>query len=141
MYHQLFQKNPFTLPGIIAASLLFCFLAQAALAAQPVRGVGTMGYGSPAPSAPPRSSYGNTPGNYQRGYEGNSPSPGDPWNREADFKARNYQLRHGAQPEFASPPERSVSSPPATQPLPTLPKPPLPGDADMPASSPGPASE
>lgn len=99
--------------ALIAGALLFASLAPPVLAAAPIRGVGTMGYGAPAPSAPPRSSYGNTPGDFRRGYEGNSPSPGDPWNREADLKARNYELRHSAPPEFAAPPETG-SAPPAT---------------------------
>lgn len=106
-------------------------------AAGTIRGVGTMGYGPSTPGAPPRSSYGNTPGDFNRGYEGNSPSPGDPWNREADFKARNYQFRHGPQPQFATPPRSPEGTTAPSPGLPSLPKPPLPGDRDMPAGSPG----
>lgn len=104
-------------------------------AAAPIRGVGSLGYGSRAPATPPRPSYGGTPGDYRRGYEGHS--PGDPWNREADLKARNFEQRYSAPPAYASPPA-SASVPPQTPPaaLPSLPKPPLPGDADMPAGSP-----
>ena len=107
------------------------------MAAGSVRGVGALGYGAPAPAAPPRPSYGGTPGDYARGYEGMSPVPGDPWHREGDLKARDYPLRNGPQPEYASPPAApgsggtapDVTVPPA---LPSLPRPPLPGDADIP---------
>lgn len=106
-------------------------------AAGSIKGVGAMGYGAPAPASPPRPTYGNTPGDYQRGYEGHRPGL-DPWHREADFKARNYQLRYGPQPQIASPPP-GVSVPGGPEPgLPTLPKPPLPGDRDMPADKPEP---
>lgn len=107
------------------------------LAAGTVKGVGTLGYGAPAPATPPPSSYGNAPGDYRRGYEGPSPTPGDPWHREGDFKARDYQFRHGPQPGYAEPPQ--PAAPPAGLPspeYPSLPKPPLPGDRDMPSDSP-----
>ena len=101
------------------------------IAAGTIRGVGTMGYGSSTPGSPPRSSFGNNPNDYRRGYEGSSPTPGDPWGREADFKARNYELRHGPQPQFATPPA-SPSPAPAPAPVyPSSPKPPLPGDRDF----------
>lgn len=99
-------------------------------AAGPIRGVGTMGYGSPAPASRPPSSYGSTPGDYRRGYEGPSPSPGDPWNRESDFKARDYTTRHGPQPGFAAPPQSPQGTPSTPRALPALPRPPLPGDQD-----------
>lgn len=73
--------------------------------AEDTHGVGSLGYGSSEPGSPPRSSYGNNPNDYRRGYEGNSPYPGDPWNRETDFKARNYQQRHEPEPQYASPPD------------------------------------
>lgn len=113
-------------------------------AAGTVQGVGTLGYGTSAPATPPRSGYGSTPGDYARGYEGNSPVPGDPWNREADLRARDYQQKNSPPPQIATPPGPSAPSvkPPVTEPapLPSLPKPPLPGDTDMPAVSPGPAA-
>lgn len=110
-------------------------------AAGPIQGVGTLGYGSSMPAVPPRSSYGNTPGDYARGYEGNSPVPGDPWHREADMRARDYQLKNSPPAQVATPPAETgrVVGPPDTAPTPSLPKPPLPGDTDMPAVSPGPA--
>lgn len=109
------------------------------MAAGAIRGVGTMGYGSSTPGAPPRSSFGNSPNDYRRGYEGNSPYPGDPWGREADFKARNYETRHGPQPQLATPPA-SPSPTPAPAPVyPGSPKPPLPGDRDF-ETAPPPAS-
>ena len=106
-----------------------------------VQGVGTLGYGSSTPASPPRSSYGSTPGDFNRGYEGNSPVPGDPWNREADLRARDYQLKNSPPAQVASPPADTgrVAAPPEPAPTPSLPKPPLPGDTDMPAVSPGPA--
>ena len=105
-------------------------------AAGPVRGVGALGATPPAPSSPPRPAYGGTPGDYARGYEGMSPTPGDPWHRESDFLDRNYTTRHGSPPAYATPPQ-----PPAgggggrvIEPYdPILPKPPLPGDSDPPA--------
>ena len=116
------------IPAILLLAALSLAGAPNAAKAAGTGGVGTMGYGSSTPGAPPRSSFGNTPGDYRRGYEGHSPYPGDPWGREADFKARNYEQRHGPQPEFATPPDSSVS-PPAPRPAyPSTPKPPLPGD-------------
>lgn len=98
------------------------------VAAELIRGVSRMGYGRAASPAPPRSSYGGSPNDYRRGYEGHSPEPGDPWNREADFKARNYMLRHGPAPEDASPPEYAPPAPPKRPGLPSPSKPPLPGE-------------
>lgn len=113
-------------------------LAEDMFAAGSIRGVGGMGYGASAPGARPRSSFGNTPGDYRRGYEGNMPG-GDPWNREADFKARNYEIRHSPEPQYALPSSGERGTDLVEQPpLPTLPKPPLPGDRDMPADSPAP---
>ena len=108
-------------------------------AAGPMRGVDTLGYGASMPSVAPRSSYGTTPGDYARGYEGNSPN--DPWNREADMKARDYQLKNSPPAAVATPPAATgITVPPREpSPSPSLPKPPLPGDTDMPAISPGPA--
>jgi len=125
---------------LAAWGLLVFFSAQAMAAGTPgtVQGVGRMGYGAPAPAAPRPNFAG--PGDFERGYVG--PAPGsDPWNRDADFRARNYQTLHGPQPQFATPPQ--VGTPSTREfepaPLPTLPKPPLPGDRDMPATSPSPA--
>jgi hypothetical protein len=106
------------------------------VAAGSVRGVGTLGYGSSARPAPPPPAYGGTPGDYARGYEGLSPAHGDPWHRESDFKARDYLMRHGPQPDLAAPPRGSAPPLPAESRFPTLPKPPLPGDRDMPSDSP-----
>ena len=107
-------------------------------AAGSIKGVGTMGYGAPAAGAPPRSSHGASPRDFQRGYEGHHPG-GDPWNRDADFKARNYETRYGPQPRMATPPQGRPGAAPVEPGLPPLPKPPLPGDRDMPADSPAPA--
>lgn len=119
-----------------ARNVCFSLLLAAALiaparadAAAPIRGVRTMGHGSPPPSAPPRSSYGNTPNDYRRGYEGNSPSPGDPWGREADFKARNYEQRHNPLPPAVPSPQSPAPAPAPG--YPSSPKPPLPGDRDF----------
>jgi hypothetical protein len=107
------------------------------VAAGSVRGVGTVGYGSSARPAPPPPAYGGTPGDYGRGYEGLSPAHGDPWHRESDFKARDYLTRHGPpQPDSAVPPRGSTAPLPAESRFPALPKPPLPGDRDMPSDSP-----
>lgn len=100
-------------------------------AAGPVRGVGALGPSAPAPSAPPRSAYGGTPGDYARGYEGMSPVPRDFWHRETDFNDRNYTSRHTPPPAYATPPQPPVTggSGPVIRPYdPILPKPPLPGD-------------
>ena len=105
-------------------------------AAGPVRGVGALGATPPAPSSPPRPAYGGTPGDYARGYEGMSPTPGDPWHRESDFLDRNYTTRHGSPPAYASPPQPPVGGGGGRviEPYdPILPKPPLPGDSDPPA--------
>lgn len=108
------------------------------VAAGTIQGVGTMGYGAPAPGVPPRSSFGDTPGDFRRGYEGNIPG-NDPWGREADFKDRSYRMRHGPQPQYAAPPPDGTGSGPGAATRPPLSKPPLPGDRDMPADSPAPA--
>lgn len=71
------------------------------LVAAAVKGVGALGYGTPAEPAPPGNSYG-TPGGYVRGYEGSSPN--DFWNRDSDFFQRDYQFKHGPQPRYATPP-------------------------------------
>jgi hypothetical protein len=110
---------------------------QEAMAAGSIKGVGTMGYGAPASSSPPGSTFGGAPGDYARGYTGSMPDS-DPWNRDADFRARNYQLLHGPQPRYAMPPQSGTAGAREAAPLPTLPKPPLPGDRDMPADSPAP---
>ncbi|MDL2267634.1 hypothetical protein LJC46_06570 [Desulfovibrio sp. OttesenSCG-928-G15] len=100
------------------------------VAAELIRGVSRMGYGAASRAAPPRPTYGSSPYDYRRGYVGNSPYPGDPWHRDADFKARNYMLRHGPAPEDASPPAQYPHQPLKTPRLPSTPKPPLPGDND-----------
>ncbi|MDR1490731.1 MAG: hypothetical protein LBS65_09690 [Desulfovibrio sp.] len=71
------------------------------LAAGPVRGLGTLRPLPPLRASPP-SPYSNNPQDFHRGYVGNSPN--DPWHRDNDFKARDYQLRYGPQPEYAAPP-------------------------------------
>ena len=101
-------------------------------AAGPVRGVGSLGYGSSTPGNPPRPVYGGTPGDYARGYEGMSPYPRDIWHRESDFNDPSYRRRHSPPPAYASPPHAAVK--PDNTPIiapydPTLPKAPLPGDS------------
>lgn len=124
---------------------LLLLLAVAALipplradAADTVRGVGTMGYGSSSPGTPPRSSFGNTPNDYRRGYEGNSPNPGDPWGREADFKARNYEQRHNPSPQPTAPATPPSPAPASASGYPSSPKPPLPGDKSFETAPPAP---
>ncbi len=103
-------------------------------AAGPVRGVGALGRTpSPQSAPPPRPAYGGTPGDYGRGYEGMSPTPGDFWHRESDFRDRNYTIRQGSPPAYATPPQPPVGGGGGRviDPYdPTLPKPPLPGDSD-----------
>ena len=67
-----------------------------------VGGVSTLGYGAPAPSAPPAPVYGGTPQDYARGYEGGSPT--DTWGRQNDMLARDYMTKYGPQPQYATPP-------------------------------------
>jgi hypothetical protein len=71
------------------------------LAAGPVRGVGTLRPLPPLHSSPP-SAYSGNPQDFHRGYVGNGPN--DPWHRDNDFKARDYQFRYGPLPEYATPP-------------------------------------
>lgn len=153
------QKNAFQkrarppLTALLALFLLAFFLpalspgalpGTEAKAASMTRGVGRSGAPAP-PSSAPSSSYGRSPRDFSRGYEG--AAPGDPWNRESDFKSRSYQFRHGPEPSHAEPPflhyAPSIAHPPraggtgADQgPESTLPKPPLPLDRDMPGDSP-----
>lgn len=78
------------------------------VAASSVKGVGALGFGTPAQPAPPGSTYG-TPGGYVRGYEGSSPN--DFWNRDSDFLQRDYQFKHGPQPNYATPPSDFSKTP------------------------------
>lgn len=72
------------------------------VAATTIGGTGRLGFGTPAaPSPPGRDTYG-TPGGYVRGYEGTA--PGDFWHRDSDFYQRDYQFKHGPQPNYATPP-------------------------------------
>lgn len=72
------------------------------VAASTVGGTSRLGFGTPAqPSPPGRDTYG-TPGGYVRGYEGSS--AGDFWHRDNDFYQRDYQFKHGPQPNYATPP-------------------------------------
>jgi hypothetical protein len=71
-------------------------------AAGPIRGVTTLPPAPPAPSTPP-GAYGARR-DFERGYVGNNPEPGDFWHRDNDFKARDYMFKHDPQPEFAAPP-------------------------------------
>lgn len=85
-------------------------LAGTLVAAAGITGSGALGYGppaSPSSSAPP-STYG-TPGGYVRGYEGSAPT--DFWGRDRDFFQRDYQFKHGAPPQYATPP-KGLSTPP-----------------------------
>jgi len=127
-------RTPLTYACGVALAFTIFFLAGDVFAAGTIRGVGTMGYGAPAAPSRPGSA---APGDFERGYSGSMPNS-DPWNRDADFKARNYQLRHGPQPEYATPPPGVAGGGLEPAPLPTLPKPPLPGDRDMPADNPNP---
>lgn len=69
-----------------------------------VQGVGRLGFGAPSsPSSSGQSTYG-TPGGYVRGYENPSGS-GDFWHRDYDFYQRDYQLKHGPEPQYATPPK------------------------------------
>ncbi len=108
-------------------------------AAGPVRGVDTFGFGAPAPAAPPPSGYGSSPRDFERGYEGISPVPGDIWHRETDFRARDYMQRNSPPPPGATEPSVPLREIPPAPETPSLPKPPLPGDEDMSAVTPGPA--
>ena len=63
-----------------------------------------LGYGppaSPSSSAPPNT-YG-TPGGFIRGYEGSAPN--DFWGRDRDYFQRDYMLKHGEKPQYATPPK------------------------------------
>lgn len=97
----------------------FHALSGTLLAAARVTGSAPLGFGAPAPPAPPgRSTYG-TPGGYLRGYEG--PYPNDFWHRDKDFYQRDYMFKHGTPPNHATPPANlspGRSLPPGTAPLP-----------------------
>ncbi|MDL2315940.1 hypothetical protein LJC59_02540 [Desulfovibrio sp. OttesenSCG-928-A18] len=118
---------------------------QLITAAGPIRGVGTMGYGRSAAPARPAPPYGGGQSDFTKGREGNASSPPDFFGREADLKARDFQLKYGPPPEYAIPPAAAspgVSRPPAA--LPSLPRPPLPGDNragdwPLPPQAPGPS--
>lgn len=74
-----------------------------AVAAATVQGVGRLGFGTSTPSSSGKSAYG-TPGGFVRGYE--SPAgPNDPWHRDYDFYQRDYQFKHGPEPQYAKPPK------------------------------------
>lgn len=130
---------PYILTTLLLGAIALPLNPAEAPAAGTIRGVGTMGYGPSTPGSPPRSSYGNTPGDYRRGYEGNSPYPGDPWGREADFKARNYEQRNGPQPQYAAPPSAAAPVPAPSPSYPSTPRPPLPGDHPFETAPPAPA--
>lgn len=73
------------------------------VAATTIGGTSRLGVGSSAaPSPPGQNTYG-TPGGYVRGYEGSA--PGDVWHRDSDFYQRDYQFKHGPQPQYATPPK------------------------------------
>jgi hypothetical protein len=80
------------------------------VAAGRVGGVGALGFGAPSGGsfAGRGGGYGS-PGGFLRGYEGNAPDR-DFWNRDADFRRRDYTLLHGPQPVAGSPP-RGLSGP------------------------------
>ena len=67
-----------------------------------IGGVSTLGYGAPAPSAPPAPAYGGSPVDYAKGYEGAAPN--DTWGRQNDMLARDYMTKYGPQPQYATPP-------------------------------------
>lgn len=95
-------------------SILVMAAAGARSAPRSVSGVRPMGYGKAAPARPlpSRPGYGNTPGDYIRGYEGTSPGSRDFWNRESDFNSRDYVRRHSPPPEYATPPSVTRQAPP-----------------------------
>ena len=95
-------------------NILVMAAAGARSAPRSVSGVRPMGYGKTAPARPlpSRPGYGNTPGDYIRGYEGTSPDSRDFWNRESDFNSRDYVRRHSPPPEYATPPGVTRQAPP-----------------------------
>ena len=72
------------------------------VAATSIGGTGALGFGTPAQPAPPGHSTYGTPGGYARGYEGWGRN--DFWHRDSDFNQRDYQFKHGPQPQYATPP-------------------------------------
>ncbi len=67
-----------------------------------VRGIPSLGYGTPAASLPPPPTYGGSPIDYARGYVGPN---NDPWGRQHDMNARDYFMRISPPPPVASIPE------------------------------------
>ncbi|MDR0338802.1 MAG: hypothetical protein LBH65_00835 [Desulfovibrio sp.] len=112
------------------AAILALISPQSAEAAGITGGVSRMGPASPSPSSAPPSSYGRSPRDFARGYEGNI--PGDPWGREADFKARSYRLRHEPPAADASPPTAAAPLPPDVRHTPSLVIPRVPGESALP---------
>jgi hypothetical protein len=104
-------------------------------AAGPIRGVTTLPPAPPAPSAPP-GAYG-TRRDFERGYVGNNPEPGDFWHRDNDFKAREYMFKYGPQPEFAAPPAPAARPRPGDVTLPETHEPRLPDQGDAQSRHPG----
>lgn len=72
------------------------------VAASTIGGTARLGIGEPAQAAPPGQNTYGTPGGYARGYEGSSRN--DTWHRDSDFYQRDYQFKHGPQPQHATPP-------------------------------------
>lgn len=72
------------------------------VAAASIGGTGALGFGPPAQASPPGSGTYGTSGGYVRGYEGSA--RGDFWGRDSDFYQRDYQFKHGPQPNYATPP-------------------------------------
>lgn len=154
------KRISFCMPALFAAiffivsffALLVCDTAQAARmygggvgsaggmgrgpGSGPPGGVGGMGYGRAAPPAPPSSAAPSPYGSerdFQRGYAGNVPN--DPWHRDADFSARDYQLRHGPAPQHAYPPHSAGQHRPNTSRTPSLVIPRLPRESALPQDS------
>jgi hypothetical protein len=101
-------------------------------AAGPIRGVTTL---PPAPPAPP-GTYGARR-DFERGYVGNNPEPGDFWHRDNDFKARDFMFKYGPQPEFAAPPAPAARLRPGDVTLPETHEPRLPDEGDEQGRHPG----
>ncbi|MCC8194700.1 MAG: hypothetical protein LIP28_08660 [Deltaproteobacteria bacterium] len=96
-----------------AAPETFPFGPGVLVAASTIGGTGSLGFGAPAQPAPPgRDTYG-TPGGYARGYEGWGRN--DFWNRDSDFRQRDYQFKHGPPPAYATPPSGLSGSGGGTQ--------------------------
>lgn len=94
------------------------------------RGVPALGAPKHMPHSPPPA-YGGSPRDYQRGYVGHSPGS-DPWHRDSDFKARDYQFRYGPPPQVSAPPPLPSRTSPDIRRTPSLVIPRLPRESALP---------